>query len=262
MTPKLAAAAFGDRPDWWPLPEPRTPQELWWRGLAAGGQGRYAVARADLAELIHDRSAGRWRSLGHSAYASFLRQLGWHWRAHDWDGRALARAGGDPEAQADALIGLAADALGVGRLAASDALLNRAVPVVRSAGVPRLDIRLAWVQAELAMAGGRGVDAVRHARHGVDLAERALPGLRRHRVKSDVVLAAALCCAGELTRSRAVADSALADAATFGLVPLGWALASLLSGIGSDVYSDGEIAEVRQRSAQFVTRHGGDWKMR
>ena len=65
-------------------------------------------------------------SLAHSTRASFLRQLGWHARARGWDGRASALAGADLEAHADALIGLAADALGVGRFAASAAALHRA----------------------------------------------------------------------------------------------------------------------------------------
>jgi hypothetical protein len=261
MTTTVATAAFGDDPNRWPLPEAHTPRDLWLRAVAAGGQGRYAAARADLSRLINDESAGRWRSMGRSAYASFLRQLGWHWRAHDWDGRALAAAGGDPEAGADALIGLAADALGVGRFSASAAVLDRATHLARDAGTPRLAIRLAWVNAELAMAGGVGADAVRHARRGVELAEDALPALRRHRVKSDVVLAAALCCAGDLPGSREVADGALADTQTYGLTPLRWALASLLSDIGSSAHAAAEIGEVRARSAQFVTRHGGDWKM-
>lgn len=262
MTTPWATAAFGGHPDRWPLPEARTPEHLWLRAVAAGGLGRYAAARADLRALIHDESAGRWRSLGRSAHASFLRQLGWHWRAHDWDGRAWAVAGGEPEAGVDALIGLAADALGVGRLATSGALLERATEVVREAGAARLEIRLAWVRAELAMAGGAGDDAVRHARRGVELSQHALPALRRHRVKSDVVLAAALCSAGDPGAARAVADAALADTETYGLVPLRWALACLLSDVGSGERSPADITAVREESARFVTRHGGDWKMR
>ena len=262
MSSIVAAAAFGDHPDQWPLPEARRPQDLWLRAVAAGGQGRYAAARADLSRLIHNESAGRSRSLALSAHASFMRQLGWHWRAHDWDGRAWAAAAGDPEAGADALIGLAADALGVGRLAASAALLGPAAGLARRAGEPRLQIRLAWVRAELAMAGGDGTDAVQHARWGVELAQQALPALRRHRVKSDVVLAAALCSAGDLSGSRTVADAALADAQAHGLAPLQWALACLLSDIGSASHNPADIAAVRERNAQFVIRHGGHWKMR
>ena len=68
--------------------------------------------------------------------------------------------------------------------------------------------------------------------------------------------------AGDLAGSRRVADAALADTQTYGLTPLRWALACLLSDIGSDSHSLGDIAETRERSARFVTRHGGHWKMR
>lgn len=262
MSSTVAAAAFGDLPGRWPLPAAGDAADLWLRAVAAGGQGRYAAARADLSSLIRSEHAGSLRSLGLSTWASFLRQLGWHWRAHDWDGRALAAAGADPEAGVDALAGLAADALGVGRLSASADLLERATRLAGQTDRPRLDIRLAWVGAELAMAAGDGAQALRHARRGVDLAEAALPGMRRHRVKSDVVLAAAMCCAGDLAGSRTVADSALAATETYGLMPLRWALACLLSAIGSASHSAAAIAEVQEESARFVTRHGGHWKMR
>lgn len=262
MSSTVGGAAFGDGPGRWPLPSADNGEELWLRAVAAGGQGRYAAARADLSRLLRDENSGPLRSVGLSTWASFLRQLGWHRRAHDWDGRAWAAAGGDPTAGVDALAGLAADALGVGRFAASGAMLERANRLARQAEQPRLAIRLAWVGAELAMATGNGTMAVRHARRGVDLAEAALPGLRRHRVKSDVVLAAAMCSAGDLAASRPVADAALADTETYGLVPLRWAVACLLSGIGSETHTAAEIAEVREQSAQFVARHGGDWKMR
>lgn len=234
---------------------------MWLRAVAAGGLGRYGAAHAELDRIVRLRPGPRLESLALSTRASFLRQLGWHWRAHDWDGRAWAAAGGDPEAGADALIGLAADALGVGRLAASAVLLQRAACVVDSTSTPpRLAIRLAWVRAELAMAGGDGRSAVDHARHGVELAQAALPGLRRHQVKSDVVLAAALCCAGDLAACRALARTALDAAAAHALMPLRWALASLLADIGADSPDRPVIAEVRDTSAEFVTRHGGQWR--
>ena len=268
MTPTMLAAtlgsaAFGADPGRWPLPSARGPEELLLRAVAAGGQGRYASAQADLDELLRHDTPGRWLSLAMSTRASFHRQLGWHALARGWDGRALDRAADDPESGVDALIGLAADALGLGRLAASAALLTRATALLDGAGAGakappnRLPIRLSWVRAELAMAAGYGDDARDHARSGVELAEQALPALRRHRVKSAVVLAAALCSAGDLAGSRAVADSALTDTLTYGLVPLRWALACLLAGIGSEVHSPTEIADIRDRSAAFITRHGG-----
>lgn len=261
--PALADAAFGVTPGSWPLPSAHAPADLWLRAVAAGGQGRYGSARADLTRLMRLSPSPRWVSLALSTRASFLRQQGWHHHAAGLDGKANAAAGTDPEAAVDALAGLAADALGVGRLAAAAVLLARASDRHLRAEdpPPRLAIRLAWVGAELAMAAGEGSAARVHAVRAVDLAA-AEPQLRRHRIKSEVVLAAALCCAGDVPGSRRVADPALSDAENCGLVPLCWALACLLTDVGSAQRSPAEIAEIRARSATFVTRHGGRWNAR
>jgi hypothetical protein len=263
----LTAVAFGDNPGRWPLPAANTTEQLWLRAVAAAGQGRYSSARADLAALRRAQPDGALASLSLSTEASLLRQLGGHRLAAGWDGRALAlaqTAGDDPmapQAGVDAVVGLAADALGVGRLAASARLLERAEEMMRGTGAPppRLAIRLAWVSAELAMAGGRGPAAVTHARRAVDVAEQALPALRRHRVKSDVVLAAALCCAGSTHESRAVADAALDDTQTYGLVPLRWALACLLADIESATLTSHQVSAIRDDCAGVITRRGGQW---
>jgi tetratricopeptide (TPR) repeat protein len=183
-----------------------------------------------------------------------LRQLGWHDKARGWDGRALAVAGADAEARADALIGLAADALGVGRFAPSAAALLSAKSLLDDVP-PRLPVRLAWVSAELAMATGDGQAAVAHAERAVELA-RAL-GSARHAVKSDVVLAAALSSDGRLDRARAVADAALKTTDQLGLIPLSWALACLLAGIGSGNLSADQVVEIRDDCAGAVRRRGG-----
>ncbi len=258
----LSAAAFGEDPGMWPLPAAHTPAELWLRAVAAGGQGRYGSAQADLSALLRQVPAGGLASLAMSTRASFLRQLGGHRAARGWDGRALALAGStDLTAAVDALVGLAADALGVARLAASATLLERADAELARADVPpaRLAIRRAWVGAELAMATGDGARAQASAERGVELAERALPALRRHRVKSDVVLAAALCSAGAIDRAREVADRALTDTAVYGLVPLRWALACLLSDLGSTTRATHEVVTIREQCAAEVTRRGGRW---
>jgi hypothetical protein len=251
----LANAAFGDDPRRWPLPPASTPDELWLRAVAAGGQGRYGSAMADLAGVCALQRSGPLVSLAHSTRASFLRQLGWHDRARRWDGRATAMAGSDPEAGADALVGLAADALGVGRFAASAAALRRAGELLTRPVPPRLPVRLAWVSAELAMASGDGPTAVGHAERAIELA--ATLGSARHTVKSDMVLAAALCCVGDIDRSRVVADAALDAAGGLGIVPLRWALASLLADIGSARHS-ADVLRIRNECAATVRRRGGD----
>ena len=62
----IPAAAFGDGPGRWPLPAPATPHELWLRAVAAGGQGRYGSAYADLAALLGAAPPDRLSSLAHS----------------------------------------------------------------------------------------------------------------------------------------------------------------------------------------------------
>jgi tetratricopeptide (TPR) repeat protein len=249
----LTNAAFGDAPGLWPLPPASTPHELWLRAVAAGGQGRYGSATADLDELCRTQRHGPLVSLAHSTRASFLRQLGWHDRARGSDGRALALAGSDLEAGADALIGLAADALGVGRFAASATALARAVELLTG---PRLPVRLAWVSAELAMARGDGATAVGHAERAVELA--AAFGSARHVVKSEVILAAALCSAGKIDASRRVADAALHVTGRQGMIPLRWALTRLLADIGSGVHSGADVLRISNECAATVRRRGGE----
>jgi hypothetical protein len=279
----LTAAAFGNQPGRWPLPTASTPRQLWLRAVAAGGQGRYGSARHDLATLLRSAPAGRLASLAHSTRGSFLRQLGWHTLARGWDGRALALAGADPDANADALIGLAADALGVGRLAASARLLSRADRILADVPAHRLSVRRAWVAAELAMAGGDGATAVRHAEVAVELAgapvwRRCAPARReeepdnraavdelvsaRHRAKSATVLAAALCSAGAVARARAVADGVLELTGQLGLVPLRWAVACLLVDVGSPTRTTRDVCGIRDVCAEQVRHGGGTWYQR
>lgn len=262
----MADAAFGKRPGDWPLPSASTPVQLWLRAVAAGGQGRYGAARRDLAALRRGAASGRLASLAHSTQGSFLRQLGWHTVARGWDGRALALAGTDPEAGADALIGLAADALGVGRLSAATTLLARADRVLApGTAVPdRLAVRRRWVGAELAMACGEGDAAARAAGEAVELAATMTLGpigaSARHQAKSEVVLAAALCSAGDTERSRAVAEAALQTTGRLGLLPLRWALACLLIDIGSVTFAPHQLHEIRDVCAGQVRHAGGTWR--
>jgi hypothetical protein len=255
--PSLATAAFGGDPARWPLPAAATPECGWLRAVAAAGQGRYGCAHAEL-DALCSTARPPLASLAHSTRGSLLRQLGWHRLARGWDGRALTLAGDDRCARVDALLGLSADALGLGRFAVSERLLDAAGEALGAQPEPpvRLAIRLEWVGAELGMASGAG-DAVAHARRAVDLAE-AWSSVR-HRVKSGVVLAAALCSTGRVAESRTLADALLDTTARHGLVPLRWAVASLLDGIGSNSLDATEVREIRDDAATLVERRGGHW---
>jgi len=57
LSATLAAAAFGDAPGTWPLPAAVTPRQRWLRAVAAGGQGRYGSALAELAALYRQPPA-------------------------------------------------------------------------------------------------------------------------------------------------------------------------------------------------------------
>jgi hypothetical protein len=255
----LLAAAFGDDPGRWPLPVAATPYERWLRAVAAGGQGHYGCATAELAAQRRDVRSGPLASLAHSTIASLVRQLGGHSEARRWDGRALSLAASDPEATVDALLGLAADALGMHRFSASAALLDRAGAMLdTSSGPARLPVRWQWVAAELAMAQSDGDEAVRHAELASELA--ACQPSARHRVKTQVIHAAALCSAGRITAARSTADDALSATGTLGLVPLRWAVASLLVDIGSNSGQTRDVIAIRDECAETVRRAGGVWR--
>lgn len=256
----LDDAAFGNNPGCWPLSSAATPRELWFRAVAAGGQGRYSCALADLDRIQRLAPHGTFASLSLSTRASFLRQLGWHDRARSLDGQALRLADGVATPSADALIGLAADALGVGRFAASARALQRASDLITASMPPRLPVRLAWVSAELAMVSGDGMSAVAAAERAIELAT-ALASVR-HAVKSRVILAAARCSNGDLDASRREADEVLRQTGSFGLLPLRWAVACLLADIGSEEHSYAELAALREASAETVIQRGGVWRPR
>jgi hypothetical protein len=255
---ELWAAAFGDHPGRWPLPRAHSAEQHWLRAVAAGGQGHYGCARSEL-EAVLRAGDGPLLSLAYSTQGSLLRQLGGHRPARGWDGRALALAGDDCQARVDALVGLAADALGTGRFALSAVLLARADTALGADPYPpaRLAVRLAWVGAELAMAIGDGAEALIRARCAVELASGGVS--IRHRVKSNVVMAAASCCAGRLQEARTLADTALDETARHGLIPLRWAVASLLTGIGSDTRSSVQVQVMRDEAAELIRRRGGHW---
>ncbi len=253
----LIDAALGSNPGRWPLAFAATPPDLWLRAVAAGGQGRYGSALADLDQVDRSAARGRIASLALSTRASFMRQLGCHDRARTFDGRALAVAGDDADGCADALIGLAADALGVGRLAAAARALQRAEEPLGRAEGPRLMVRHAWVSAELDMVCGAGRSAVAHAQTAADLAGSL--GSVRHSIKSQVILAAALCCSGDASAARPAAGEALTAADRHGLIPLRWAAACLLADIGSADHSPAEITAIRDDCAALVTKRGGVW---
>ncbi len=258
----LLGAAFGADPGRHPLPPAATDEQAWWRGVALGGQGRYAAAAAVLGELVGPGNRVVLRSLALSTLASHRRQVGAHTDARRADGAALALLGrradllteegegaGRLRASAccDALVGLAADALGPGRTALARALLARAVPH-REAADPRCAVRWSWVAAETELWAGSPGAAARHARTA---GERAAAGASvRHRVKSDLVVAA-------VDGDGAAARSVLVEAERHGLLPLAWAAEMLLAATTPSGAPGGRARAGRNTARHDLLAHRG-----
>jgi hypothetical protein len=191
------------------------PRTRWLAGVHLGALGHYGPA-ADLL-LPAGRPAD---SLAASARASHLRQLSRHAEAEPLDRRALTTAGPDPEARADALIGLVADAVGLGRLTLARRRLTRAGTELAADPSWRTGVRLDWVRAEVALLGDRPATAVAAA--GAALARARNADAPRHAAKSLLILGAATEVVGGASAAVPILQEAAAAAEALGLLPLVW----------------------------------------
>lgn len=272
----LAEAAFGARPALAAAGLPTAPDPFgrWLRAVGLGAQGRYGAARAELSRVLGGGSDPVLFSLAASTMGSLLRQLGWHAAASGWDGRAaaavlpgLVAAAPVPgasldrvDAACDALTGLAADALGLGRLELAARLLERTRVLLGDDETMRVRarIRLCWVGAETALAGGDAASALPLAEAGLRLAETT--SSVRHRVKSGLLVAAASAASGDLDRAAALAASIDERAGEHGLLPLRWATAMLRSGVAA---TPGERTSATAEAAsyeQMIMHLGGRFR--
>lgn len=251
----LHGTALGRDPGRHPLPPAADDEGRWWRAVALGGQGRYAAAATELERLGTSATAPWLRSLAASTRASHLRQLGGHLLARRLDGRALALVGAavgrtGRTARVDALVGLAADALGPARVALSRRLLAVAAEDLDGADA-RCTVRWHWVGAEAALCADERDVAAAHATTALRLAGAA--GSVRHEVKSSLVVAAA-------TGSVDGAERARAAAAEHDLLPLRWAATMLLLALeGPRTGSPAEGRRQRENTAShdMLTLRGG-----
>lgn len=155
------------------------------------------------------------------------------------------------DAICDALTGLAADAIGTGRLELAARLLRRVEDLAH--GRPRALLRLHWVSAETALAAGRPDRARPHAETALALAE-AGPSLR-HRVKSALILAAVATASADLDTAAALAADVARGCAEHGLIPLGWACAMLRIGLG-----DPDAAAEAAACGELIAGRGGRFR--
>jgi len=208
----------------------------WLAAVVLGGQGHYAAAATVLDELRHDPDPVI-ASLALSTRASHHRQLGAHGLARALDGAAFARVrttgGGDPDgidadgARTDALLGLAADSLGAGRVGEARRLIRR----VETGGSWRGSVRRGWVSAEIELVSGQAHAAVAPAEEAYSVSTST--GALRHGLKSALVLGTALVVWGTpdgRTRGVDLVECDLNHSVTLGLQPLIWPSALVLVG--------------------------------
>jgi hypothetical protein len=242
----LREAAFGTTPDRIPRAV-CDPEERWLAAVALGGQGHYAAAATELARLAADPTVPS-RLAAHAAVtrAAHLRQLGGHAAARAYDARGLRLAaaperpssgervvGGSPRcgvddgldaaaARLDALVGLAADAVGLGDPSTAERLLAVAAPGLEVHPSWRPATRAGWVRAEMALVRGRPAAAVAQAEAALITAR--LGGSLRHVLKSRIVLAVVRGVAGDHPPAAVLTelDAAADECAAAGLLPLCW----------------------------------------
>jgi hypothetical protein len=257
----LRAAAFGDRPGAPVLAvaadRGAAARDRWLAAVTLGGQGRYAAAAAALRDLLGGPDP-LFAALAGTTMASHLRQLGGHAEARRLDAAALHRLttsdpngsdpnGSDPNGSypdgvdrtgvlVDALLGLAADAIGLGH--PRDAARLHAAAVTAAANAPsswRVTVRIEWVATEVALATGRTAAAVAPAERAIAVARHE--GAVRHTVKSTMMLGAVLTVGGTPDgRSRAVGllTDAVYASLKWGMFSLAWPSAMLLADLAED----------------------------
>lgn len=250
----------------WAAAADGTARQRWLAAVVLGGQGRYAAASTVLGALLGhaDRVLA---SLAASTLASHRRQLGGHASARVLDARALATAPpvagseDDPDgvdaagARSDALLGLAADAIGVGRVAEA----RRLHAAVEPRGW-RVRVRHGWLAAEIELADGHAARAVAPAEEAVRIAREA--GALRHVLKSDLVLGVALVLWGTpegVDRGVELLGCDLNHMDELGLLSLFWPTALVLvehdpSGAGNPLVRATEALSCVLRRADPISR--------
>jgi len=207
----------------------------WLLGVCLAAAGKFGGSLAVLEPLV---AAGTsdvperrlFAALAASTSAAVRRQLGQTEVARQLDESALAYSGGAPEAAFDATIGLAADAV-----ISEDALGARAhIEQARALAEGHHDwwrqrVRLAWVEAEVAMVEDDSAAANETLLHAVQLAE--VSGAPRHVAKTLLLLAVAQVQAGDLSLAENTLRRSATLAESLGALPTLWPSRALLGAL-------------------------------
>jgi hypothetical protein len=284
---QLLSTAFGSTPGAQPGLGPGTDAERpagdrWLAAVVLGARGRYAAAYALLSGVLADPGApATVRAHAAVTRAAHLRQLGGHTEARRWDAMGLALATdpagvsearsfdrsaqrdgkpggvwdrdlGRDAARLDALIGLAADAIGIGDLPIADRLLNRVEREILRHSSWRSSVRLSWVRAELALSQQCPAEAAEWAARAVRGAGAA--GAVRHEIKSELVLIVAESAAGVAADDAVSRLNLLTEKVRHAqLRPLEWVICLLLANL-TESAAPVRAAEHRRRCQKILTR--------
>jgi tetratricopeptide (TPR) repeat protein len=231
----------------------------WLLGVCLASAGRYGAALAVLEPLVAVTEPAEGKvlaALSGATVASVHRQLGRHSVAQGYDEMALAGSAGSGEAGFDALLGLAADAVGqgdgqaaTGRLAEAAALAEGHVEWWRQR------VRLGWVRAEIALLAGRPDEAAAAAHEAVELAEHS--GAPRHVAKGLLFLGVSQVEAGRTEEAAATLRRAALLAESLGTLPLQWPVRAVLGALLADT-DEAESARCLEAARKAVQAIAGD----
>ena len=207
----------------------------WLLGVCLSSAGRYGSALQILEPVATpEGDVGPelqiFAALASASAASVHRQLGRHGAARTYDEQGLARTDGTGEAAFDCLLGLAADAVGLGEKAAAQEHLAAAQTLAEGrAEWWRQRVRLGWLDAEVGLLVGDGEAAATAAEQAVDLAERS--GAPRHVAKGLLFLGVAQLEAGRLDDAATALKRGGLLAESLGTLPLLWPTRAVLGAL-------------------------------
>ena len=208
----------------------RRTRAAWLLGVCRSATGTYGQALAGLTTAASDPEvAAELRSLPASAVGAIQRQLGRHAEGRDWDQAALDAAD-DPEAECEALLGLASDAVGLGEPEAAREVLARIGHLLAERPLWwRHHIRTDWVRAEVALLDGDPAQARAAAERALDAAEAA--SAPRHVAKSLLFAGVAATSHGQQGTAVDLLARAAVLAEGLGARPLVWPSRGLLGAL-------------------------------
>jgi tetratricopeptide (TPR) repeat protein len=207
----------------------------WLLGVCLAAAGKFGSSLTVLEPLV---AAGTsdvperrlFAALAASTSAAVRRQLGQLEEARKLDDAALAYSDGAPEAVFDATVGLAADAVATEDTASASHWVMQARQLADGhSDWWRQRVRLAWVDAEVALVMGDPTGAADVLHQAIHLAEGS--GAPRHVAKGLLLLAVSQVQAGQLDEAEITLRRAATLAEGLGALPTLWPSRALLGAI-------------------------------